>query len=95
KTRGLNIEDTHITDPEKLASLIVIIMLAITWAYRCATHSMGIKAIRRKSHGRRAKSWFRTGLDALRDWIANRPIEAKNAWAEKAPKRPFSSQYPA
>ncbi|MFI0849791.1 IS4 family transposase, partial [Mesorhizobium sp. IMUNJ 23232] len=41
KTRGLNIEDTHITDPEKLASLIVIIMLAITWAYRCATHSMG------------------------------------------------------
>ncbi|MER8785976.1 hypothetical protein NKH60_33230 [Mesorhizobium sp. M1006] len=31
KTRGLNLEDTHITNPEKLASLIVIVMLAITW----------------------------------------------------------------
>jgi hypothetical protein len=38
KTRGLNIEDTHITNPEKLGCLIVVVMLAITWAYRCATH---------------------------------------------------------
>lgn len=53
KTRGLNLEDTHITNPEKLASLIVIAMLAITSAYRCATSAMGIKAIPRKSHGRR------------------------------------------
>ncbi|WP_168880246.1 IS4 family transposase, partial [Rhizobium sp. P28RR-XV] len=37
KTRGLNMEDTHITNPDKLASLLVILILAITWAYRCAT----------------------------------------------------------
>ena len=86
KTRGLNIEDTHITNPEKLASLIVIVMLAITWAYRCATKTMGLKAIPRKSHGRRHKSWFRIGLDALRDWIANQPAKAANAWTENVPR---------
>lgn len=87
KTRGLNLEDTHITNPEKLANLIVIAMFAITWAYRCATSTMGMKAIPRKSHGRREKSWFRIGLDALRDWIVNSPKEAAHAWVAKAPRR--------
>jgi hypothetical protein len=87
KTRGLNIEDTHITNPEKLASLLVVLMLAITWAYRCATQSMSMKAIPRKRHGRRQKSWFRVGLDALRDWIANTPQAAANAWAKKTHQR--------
>lgn len=90
KTRGLNIEDTHITNPEKLASLIGIVMLAITWAYRCATTVMGMKAIPRKSHGRREKSWFRIGLDALRDWIANQPTKAAHAWAQNAPRTSLS-----
>ncbi|RRH92162.1 hypothetical protein EH240_31130 [Mesorhizobium tamadayense] len=49
KTRGLNLEDTHITNPEKLASLIVVVMLAITWAYRCAPSTMGMKAIPAKA----------------------------------------------
>lgn len=91
KTRGLNLEDTHITNPEKLASLIVIVMLAITWAYRCATQTMGMKAIPRKSHGRREKSWFRIGLDALRDWIVNCPKAAAHAWLEKPPRRSMIS----
>lgn len=87
KTRGLNIEDTHITDPRKLASLIVILILAITWAYRCATQAMGMKAIPRKSHGRRHKSWFRIGFDALREWIIYKPEKAITAWTEKTPRR--------
>ncbi len=77
KTRGLNIEDTHITDPEKLATLLVLVALAVTWAYRCATRVMGRTAIRRKGHGRREKSWFRTGLDALRNWIIHHPVNRR------------------
>ena len=88
KTRGLNIEDTHITDPDKLATLLVVIALAVTWAYRCATRVMGRKAISRKRHGRREKSWFRTGLDALRNWILHQPDKAINAWTETCPRRP-------
>ncbi|TIW74743.1 MAG: hypothetical protein E5V58_04760 [Mesorhizobium sp.] len=87
KTRGLNLEGTHITNLEKLESLMLVVVLAITWAYRCATQTMGMKAIPRKSHGRREKSWFRIGLDALRDWILNCPKAAAHAWLEKAPRR--------
>lgn len=86
KTRGFNIEDTHITDPEKLATLLVVVALAVTWAYRCATRAMGDKAIRRKTHGRREKSWFRTGLDTLRSWIIHHPDKAIAAWAKTCPK---------
>jgi hypothetical protein len=89
KTRGLNIEDTHITDPDKLATLLVLIALAVTWAYRCATRVMGRKAISRKAHGRREKSWFRTGLDALRNWILHQPGQALNAWIATCPKKPI------
>jgi hypothetical protein len=91
KTRGFNIEDTHITNPEKLATLMAIVALTTTWVYRCASQSMGLKAIKRKSHGRREKSWFRTGLDALRNWILLKPEKAIKAWQKTAPKIPMST----
>lgn len=91
KSRGLNIEDTHITDPDKLATLLVVIALAVTWAYRCATRVMGRKAIPKKRHGRRQKSWFRKGFDALRKWILHQPDQALNAWIATCPKRALKS----
>lgn len=91
KTRGLNIEDTHITDPDKLATLLVVVALAVTWAYRCATRIMGRTAILRKAHGRREKSWFRTGFDTLRNWIIHQPGQALDAWASTCPRRPFQT----
>jgi Transposase DDE domain len=90
KTRGLNLEDTHLTIPAKIETLLVLLALAITWTYRCATQLMGMKAIRKKTHGRRYKSWFRIGLDALRNAIANRPSWAANAWLSKCPIRPIN-----
>jgi DDE family transposase len=95
KTRGFNIEDTHITNPDKLATLIVVIMFAITWTYRCATQTMGMKAIPRKTHGRRQKSWFRIGLDALRDWIINSPKAAAKSWAAQVPRTSLIRSKPA
>lgn len=89
KTRGLNIEDTHIADPNKLATLLVLVALAVTWAYRCSTRVMGRGAIRRKGHGRSEKSWFRTGLDALRKWILHQPTHALEAWTNTCPRRPI------
>ena len=49
KTRGFNIEDTHITDPAKLATLLAVVALAMTWAYRCASQAMGRKSNPEKS----------------------------------------------
>lgn len=91
KTRGLNLEDTRLRAAEKLDTLLLLVTLAITWAYRCATRKMAMKAIARKTHGRREKSWFRTGLDALRRWIVNDPQQAIHAWLQKAPRRPLST----
>lgn len=91
KTRGFNLEDTHITNPEKLSTLFGLVTLAITWAYRCATQTMGLKAIKRKTHKRRQKSWFRIGFDILRYWILHQPHNAINAWIHKCPIRALSS----
>lgn len=87
KTRGLNLEDTRIRSHDKLSCLLVIATLAMTWAYRCATQTMGMKAIKRKTHGRREKSWFRIGLDALRNAIVNNPENAIAAWSNRYPKQ--------
>ncbi|UCI25713.1 IS4 family transposase [Mesorhizobium sp. B2-8-5] len=86
KTRGFNIEDTRMTAPDKIDTLTAILAIAITWAYRCATQTMGMKAIKRKAHGRREKSWFRIGLDALRAWINFSPQNALTAWLSAFPK---------
>jgi hypothetical protein len=83
KTRGLNLEDTRITDPGKLATLLGILALAISWAYRCATHTMGHRTIARKTHGRREKSWFRVGLDALRTSLHATGELALSAWTNR------------
>jgi Transposase DDE domain len=88
KTRGLNLEDTHMRSPQKLSCLLVIVTLSIAWAYRCATKTMGMKAIPRKAHGRREKSWFRVGFDTLRGWIANAIENALNVWNLAVPVRP-------
>ena len=50
KTRGLNMENTRLTQPTKLSTLLVIIILA--WADACATAIKGPEAI--KSQG----SWL-------------------------------------
>lgn len=91
KTRGFNIEDTHITDPAKLATLLAVVALAMVWAYRCASQTMGRKGIPKKGHKRRAKSWFRIGFDVLRRWILHDQEQAIQAWRRNCPKRSLSS----
>ena len=73
KTRGLNLEDTRITDPGKLATLLGILALAISRR----------RAIARKTHGRGEKSWFRVGLDALRTSLHASCERALSAWTNR------------
>ncbi len=80
KTRGLNMEDTRLTQPVKLDTLLVIITLAMAWAYACATAIKGTKAIKTRAHGYRYKSWFRLGFDQLRKWILHQPEKAAEIW---------------
>ena len=87
KSRGLNLEDTHITDPAKLETLMGIAAIAIAWVNRCATVTKGRKPIARKTHGRPEKSWFRIGLDALRRWLLFEPHKAAAAWVNPTPDK--------
>ncbi len=88
KTRGLNIEDTRLTQPRKLGTLLVLITLAMAWAYASATALKGKQPIKTRAHGYRYKSWFRLGFDQLRKWILHDPPRAANVWRRLWPKRP-------
>jgi hypothetical protein len=89
KTRGLNFEDTRLTNPAKLHLLTAIVALAVAWSVRAARTRLGYDAPPRKTHGYLARSYFRTGFtflrnrlrsdhpDTLVEWI-NLPITLKN-----------------
>ncbi len=80
KTRGLNLEDTRLTDPRKLALLMALVALAIVWAGRVAADLLGQGAPKRKSHGYFAQSWFRIGFDRIRNLLGSDAIAAMDAW---------------
>ena len=86
KTRGLNLEDTRLTDPRKLGLLMGLVALAIAWAARAARDLLGTRWPRRKSHGYLAKSWFRTGFDRIRNLLRSDPIKAIDPWRRIARK---------
>jgi hypothetical protein len=66
KTRGFNLESTHFTHPERLSKLIALLALAFCWAMLSGLWQHQQRLISLKSHGRRAKSLFRSGCDFLR-----------------------------
>lgn len=67
KTRGFQFESTHMTDPARIAKLVVILAIAFTWACRLGEWlNDRVRALRYKKHGRLEKSLFRYGYDALR-----------------------------
>ncbi len=66
KTRGLGLEDTHMTNPHKLATLMSVLAIAFCLAYKTGLWVARIKPPRRKSHGRLQRSLFALGLNAFR-----------------------------
>lgn len=80
KTRGLNLEDTRLTNPVKLHMLTAILARAIAWATRAARTKLGFNAPPRKAHGYLAKSYFRTGFDFIRNRLRSDPDNAITEW---------------
>ena len=72
KSRGFDLEATHLFDAERVAKLFGLLSIAFIWAYRIGLwmHE-NVKPIACKKHGRRAQSIFRYGLDGLRVIILN------------------------
>lgn len=66
KTRGFRLEDTHLQEPERLSKLFALLALALGWALHLGQWLHEVDPIKIKSHGRKAHSIFRYGLDHLR-----------------------------
>ncbi len=74
KSRGFEMEETHLTDAKKINKLLMLLALAL-----CLVMLMGeikteiTKAVKMKlkNNGRYAKSLFRIGLDALQNILFN------------------------
>ena len=68
KSRGFDLEATHLTAPGRIRRLIGLLAVAFAWS-----HLVGEKQAKthgpppRKAHGRRSWSLFRYGLDRLQD----------------------------
>ena len=72
KTRGFRMEDTHITDPDKIEKLVFVLAIAFCWAYRTGDIRTQADPIPVKTHGRPARSLFREGLNLVRQAIFRR-----------------------
>jgi hypothetical protein len=70
KTRGFSMEGTHITDRDKLATLLALLAFAVALAVKTGAAAAQIKPIPLKKHGRKACSIFALGLNALRKIFA-------------------------
>jgi ABC-type uncharacterized transport system permease subunit len=60
------------TDPAKLSTLIAILAMAASVAYKTGLWALGGQPRRCKAHGRPARSVFALGLDALRKLCTSR-----------------------
>ena len=72
KSSGFNIENTHLTDLERIEKLFTIVMLAFAWAYVVGVFvNNTIKPIRILKHGRKAKSLLKYGLEFIATFLLN------------------------
>ena len=65
KSRGLNLEQTHMTAPERIGKLFGLLCIALAWMIRVGEEVEAEQATRLKKHGRPAKSRTRRGYRVL------------------------------
>ena len=71
KTRGFDLEATHVTDPDRLAKLVSFLAIAFSWAHRVGQWLNEQEPLKRKKHGGKERSLFRYGLDHLQYVLLN------------------------
>ncbi len=80
ETRGFDLEDTRLSDPAQLDTLLILLALAVAWAAKTADILVGKKHRKTKSHGYLATSYFRIGSDQLRNRTLHQPRAAAALW---------------
>ncbi len=78
KTSGFNIEDTHLTDTERVGKLFALVLIAFAWVYKAGIYLDALRPIKIKNHGRRAKSLFKYGLTYISNLLFSNDIDKFN-----------------
>jgi hypothetical protein len=72
KTSGFNLEDTHLTEPERISKLLALLSVAFVWAYNVGIQKDSrVRPIVIKKHGRRQYSFFKYGLLHIANALLN------------------------
>jgi hypothetical protein len=71
KTRGFNLEETHMSNPAKMDTLFTILALAFVWSHAIGEWLNEKEPIKTLKHGRKAKSIFLYGLEYLARILLN------------------------
>ena len=74
KTSGFNIEDTHLTDVDRIEKLFALLLIAFFWVYKAGIYLDSLCPIKTKKHGRKAKSLFKYGLNHIAKLLNNNNI---------------------
>lgn len=80
KSRGFEMEETHLTEAGKINKLLMLLALALSLAILTGEIKTKITPkvlMKLKNNGRYAKSLFRIGLDALQNILFNIKLPAK------------------
>src|SRR5690554_2581862 len=71
KSSGFDIEKTHLKEIDRLEKLLLLVMIAFVWCYKVGIFLHSKTPIEVKTHGRKAKSIFKLGLDYLASCFLN------------------------
>jgi len=80
KTKGWRFEDTRIIEPQRIEKLLVLLALGFVWAHRIGEWRASVKPIplkKLRNQKRPKNSFFRLGLDHLRDLLTNSKVRIK------------------
>jgi len=97
KSKGLNLEETHMQDYKKLTLLFGIISLAFVWCYHIGIKKAKIKHIKTLKHGYKEKSYSMFGLEFLSQLFSDFYFNAKKIkivfdfFVSKLTNTPFNS----
>ena len=83
KGRGFNLENTHLKSSEKIKKLLVFVSIAVGICVNIGKHyHKKVQKIKIKKHGYKSNSFFRKGLDILREGFRNNNQRFMKVWDE-------------
>jgi len=89
KTRGFNLEDTHLVHPDRIGKLLAVLAVAFAFAHAIGEWQTKQRPIALKVHNRRAQSVFRLGFDLLRKTLLEANEAAVPCWRLLVAGRPL------